>query len=37
VTTGVPVVELDCLARVFPTEPPVHALRQVDLTVHNGD
>ncbi len=36
-TTEVPVVELDGLARVFPTEPPVHALRQVDLTVHNGD
>jgi ABC-type lipoprotein export system ATPase subunit len=37
VTTEIPVVELDRLARVFPTEPPVHALRQVDLTVHNGD
>ena len=36
-TTEIPVVELDRLARVFPTEPPVHALRQVDLTVHNGD
>ena len=36
-TTKIPVVELDRLARVFPTEPPVHALRQVDLTVHNGD
>jgi putative ABC transport system ATP-binding protein len=37
VTTEIPVVELDRLARVFPTEPPVHALRQVHLTVHNGD
>jgi ABC-type lipoprotein export system ATPase subunit len=37
VTTGVPVVELERLARVFPTAPPVHALRHVDLTVHNGD
>jgi putative ABC transport system ATP-binding protein len=37
VTSGVPVVELAGLARVFPTEPPVHALRHVDLTVLPGD
>jgi putative ABC transport system ATP-binding protein len=32
-----PVVELRQVSRVFPTEPPVHALREVDLTVHDGD
>ncbi len=31
------VVELRGVARVFPTEPPVHALRRVDLTVEAGD
>ncbi len=32
-----PVVELRDVSRVFPTEPPVHALREVNLTVHDGD
>lgn len=31
------VVELRAVTRVFPTEPPVHALRGVNLTVHAGD
>jgi putative ABC transport system ATP-binding protein len=36
--TGVPdVVALHGLQRVFPTEPPVHALRGVDLRVRPGD
>lgn len=34
---AVPVVELTQVTRVFPTEPPVHALRGVDLTVMPGD
>ncbi|MEK7423624.1 MAG: ABC transporter ATP-binding protein [Actinomycetota bacterium] len=33
----VPVVDLRGLSRVFPTEPPVHALRRIDLTVMPGD
>jgi putative ABC transport system ATP-binding protein len=37
VNAAAPVVELVGLARVFPTEPPVHALRHVDLTVRTGD
>ena len=32
-----PVVELHGISRAFPSEPPVHALRGVDLTVHAGD
>ena len=32
-----PVVQLTGITRVFPTEPPVHALRGVDLTVMPGD
>jgi putative ABC transport system ATP-binding protein len=32
-----PVVELDRVGRVFPTEPPVHALRDVTMTVAAGD
>jgi ABC-type lipoprotein export system ATPase subunit len=32
-----PVVQLRGVTRVFPTEPPVHALRGVDLTVMPGD
>ena len=32
-----PVVQLTGVTRVFPTEPPVHALRGVDLTVMPGD
>ena len=33
----VPVVELRLISRVFGTEPPVHALRDVDLAVESGD
>lgn len=32
-----PVVELRDLGRVFPSEPPVHALRQINLSVNPGD
>lgn len=32
-----PVLELDGAARTYPGMPPVHALRPVDLTVHEGD
>jgi len=32
-----PVVELRDVSRTFGTEPPVHALRAVDLVVHRGD
>ncbi len=32
-----PVVELRQVARVFPSDPPVHALRPSDLVVHDGD
>ena len=32
-----PVVELRNLWRTFPAEPPVHALRDVNLCVHQGD
>jgi putative ABC transport system ATP-binding protein len=34
---SVPVVELRGISRIFPTEPPVVALRQVDLKVMPGD
>lgn len=33
----VPVVELRGVTRVFPTEPPVHALRGIDLVINPGD
>jgi putative ABC transport system ATP-binding protein len=36
-TASTPVVQLTGVTRVFPTEPPVHALRGVDLTVMPGD
>jgi putative ABC transport system ATP-binding protein len=32
-----PVVELDRIGRVFPTEPPVHALREVTMSIAPGD
>jgi putative ABC transport system ATP-binding protein len=32
-----PVIELTDVWRIFPSTPPVHALRDVDLTVHAGD
>lgn len=32
-----PVIELRALRRVFPAEPPVEALSDVDLVVHRGD
>ena len=37
ITEPAPVVELVGVSRVFPTEPPVHALRGVDLVVRTGD
>lgn len=33
----VPVVELRKVWRTYGTDPPVHALRDVDLTIHRGD
>lgn len=36
-TEAMPVVELRSLWRTFPSEPPVHALRDVNLRVHQGD
>ena len=33
----VPVVELRQVSRVFPSDPPVHALRPSDLIIHDGD
>ena len=35
--TGLPVVELDQVSRVYPGQPPVRALDQVSLTVHAGE
>lgn len=32
-----PVVELRSVWRTFPAEPPVHALREVNLCIHQGD
>jgi ABC-type lipoprotein export system ATPase subunit len=32
-----PVVELRSIGRTFGSEPPVHALRNVDLTIYDGD
>ena len=34
---GVPVVDLDQVSRTYGSDPPVHALRGVDLTVERGD
>ena len=34
---NVPVLELKNVAKVYPTTPPVHALRRIDLTVDSGE
>lgn len=36
-TASTPVIELDDVSRVFPTTPPVYALRRVNLTINTGD
>jgi putative ABC transport system ATP-binding protein len=35
--TGVPVLDLDDVTKSYPGEPPVHALREMDLTVDQGE
>src|SRR4029453_18152983 len=37
VSLDVPVVELDQVSRAYGSDPPVHALRGVDLVVERGD
>ena len=36
-TGGAPVLDIDDVTKTYPGEPPVHALRGVNLTIHQGE